>query len=66
MEISEPETKGDKMVMASDACYKEETSELTELAAVVEQVTISISLSLFYKTCRYVVNITHMKNSHYN
>ncbi|XP_072271812.1 E1A-binding protein p400-like isoform X2 [Pyxicephalus adspersus] len=38
MEISEPETKADK-VTASDDCYKVETSELTELAAVVEQLT---------------------------
>ncbi|XP_068099542.1 E1A-binding protein p400 isoform X2 [Hyperolius riggenbachi] len=42
MEISEPESKGDKdiMVTASNgASYNEETSELTELAAVVEQLT---------------------------
>ncbi|XP_040203628.1 E1A-binding protein p400-like isoform X1 [Rana temporaria] len=39
MEISELETKGDNMVTSSDGCRKGETSELTELAAVVEQLT---------------------------
>lgn len=42
MEISELETKGDNMVAASDGCRKGETSELTELAAVVEQVNVSM------------------------
>ncbi|KAM9330868.1 E1A-binding protein p400-like [Gastrophryne carolinensis] len=42
MEISEPESKGgqEMAVSASDGlCYNEETTELTELAAVVDQLT---------------------------